>query len=149
MSDKTKAELIEENKGLQDEVKRLKHLPKAVEAKDSEISRLKKELKEHETASKDNLKEKDAKLKEYEKTERQITAERDNMKKKVEDVTRQNAQMSKENQFLYQYINQYRNAYKSFMMGIQGSLDNSIDLEKFITDKLQQEQKARNGKKDD
>lgn len=127
----TKDELLLENAQLRAKVEDTSHLAEAVEAKDAEISRIKKE---HKDILEKIEKERTAALAEA------IAKTKENKEKEMlnrpvaPDPKDQETIKALQNQVrsLGIFINRYKDVFKSFLKATQGSLENVIELESIL-----------------
>ena len=137
LNNKTKAELIEI-------IKTQKHLTQAVDIKDNNISDLKNRLgllqKEYDQCKHD-----------YEKKSRNSKESKDaleilikQLQEKLKISEENNKILTENNKTIYTYIGKYRDSYRSLMQSVQGTIELSIDAEKYMTEKLFSETKKNN-----
>lgn len=123
-----KPELEQKIEELQAKVNEQTHLASAVEAKDQQISVLQNQVKELKNAAAITHKEFENQLKEQQK-KLELFEKYEGVVKKLQD----------ENKKLAAFVNSYANTFKATLKAIQGTLDNSIELEAVLIEKLKGE----------
>ena len=126
-----------------------KHLAQAVDAKDSEIVKLKKEFDEFKRKSETKRAED---IKAIKDSEEKVKL---SLQHKVEDLSQRLEsygdveQLKKgydillqENKKLVSSLNSYIQAFRNHMKAVQATLDNTIELEALLFEKLQQKQEV-------
>lgn len=145
----SKAGLVEENKQLKEQVEQLKkeladmvHLAQAIEGKDKEINALKQKVSEAKLRGEDELNKYKAQHQdELNKYRTQLQAKEQELQAKIKDgllldnLKINFEKLQKENKNLISLFNSYVNVYRSTLKALQGSLDNSIELEALIMEK--------------
>lgn len=124
----TKAELLAKNAELEAKITETVHLASAIDAKDREISILKKQIKDVENGA--LLKDKEEKerlntrIKELEK---QVS-----VTKNVEEMEKNVKILVDENKRLVEIANQYISVFRNLLKSLQGQIDIAIELESLI-----------------
>lgn len=140
--------LTDELQQVKDRLNKQSHLAQAVEAKDTEIEKLKSFIKANEIKFAEQVSQikksyqeqtvaKDVELEEL----RHLIPEMEKIGKLQDSV--QNLQ--EENKRIISTANLYVNAFRNLMRALQGTLDNSIEYEALITQTVQSQNKNKKG----
>lgn len=112
--DMTKAELIKI-------IKEQQHLAEAVEAKDKEIAQHLKDIRE--------LAQQNEKVKALEEEKKYLQSH-------IKAVEEQDKKLREDFSKRFKMMDIYRNSFQSLMKSVQGSLDNTIELEALLFEKI-------------
>ena len=128
----TKAELLAKNAELEAKIAETVHLASAIDAKDKEISILRKQVKDAQAGVLLKENEEKAQLNNrIKELEKQVSTT-----KNVEEMEKNVKILVDENKRLVEIANQYISVFRNLLKSLQGQIDIAIELESLINPTL-------------